>query len=156
MPEPRSLEEWARYIFERAEHRDYTELAECSEFIRLVEMAFRAYAEQEKIHFLGWLEAWCKSLLGMPSHVKPGDPPAGMESLITAVDQQRGALLAVAQAAQAFEQKLAMVQAAIDGAFMMQQLHGFPYQGPHYGEEIKGLREALADPFVQRLLHAAG
>ena len=40
-------EEWARYIFKRAEHRDYTELAECSEFIQLVETALRAYAEQE-------------------------------------------------------------------------------------------------------------
>ena len=142
MPEPRSLEERAEEIMDVAEQclnridQSWTRLANREGKLeeprdRIISI-LRAYAEQEVEHEQSL--AWLRSKLLIPKST------------------EHDALLAAARAAQAFEQKLATVQAAIDGAFMMQQIHGFPYQGPHYGEEIKGLRDALAHPDVQRLI----
>ena len=102
-----------------------------------------------------------------PSMVMRPDDPIGMmqeivaqtAALLAEIEQlrtERDALLAVARAAQAFEQKLATVQANIDGAFMFQQMHGFPYRGPTYADEITLLRDVLANPIVQRLVKENG
>lgn len=53
-------------------------------------------------------------------------------------------LTTVAETAARFEQKLARLQPAIDGAFAVQQLHGFRYTGETYAEELTALRTALA------------
>ena len=99
MPEPHredegiSLEEWENYCHSTlpASHRWSASEGLCLS-------CTRAYAKQEKTYFIGWLEAWCKSLLGIPSYLKPGYPPVGMHSLITAVGHQRDALLAAEMA----------------------------------------------------------
>jgi len=47
------------------------------------------------------------------------------------------------EAAQAFVDKLAEIQPAIDDMCLMEQIHGRQYSGPTYGEELKALNEAL-------------
>ena len=131
MPEPRSLEEWENYCHSTlpASHRWSASEGLCLS-------CTRAYAKQEKTYFIGWLEAWCKSLLGIPSHIKPGYPPVGMDSLITAVGHQRDALLAVART----EQRIKW-EADWDDR---------PWHISHrVGQE---LQDALSHPIVQRLV----
>lgn len=48
------------------------------------------------------------------------------------------------EAAQAFVDKLALVEAAIDNAFGFQVIHGGHYDGPNYGKELAALKSAIA------------
>ena len=48
------------------------------------------------------------------------------------------------KAAQAFVDKLTLVEPAINGAFAFKAIHGMPYDGPNYGGELAALKSALA------------
>ena len=127
MPEPRSLEEsihleqaedlWILYV-ETGSLRVKimeTDIAAVGNFLQdAMRACARAYAERE-------VAEATKRIM---------DAEIAIQAVLI---NERDALLAVARAGQGFEQKLAQVQEAINGAFTFQQMHGFVYQGPNYG-----------------------
>ena len=48
-------------------------------------------------------------------------------------------------AARALCERLREVDADIGGAFAFMAIHGMPYTGPNYGEELKALEDILAE-----------
>ena len=54
-------------------------------------------------------------------------------------------LLETVEIASAFLAKVNALQPAIDNAFLIQQIHGMPYQGDNYGTELQALTARLEE-----------